>query len=141
MITSSFRITCLSLICLILVGCGDANQIICDEGHPKVALAKQLTQDQLKDIFSHMRNLKKKKNHFPYERGSKDLPIPKEFAYLNPIRIHSEQVIPTVVLQKCVDHNVMLIFYGIDGDEEEKIVLQWGEGATLGRKQLWSGAK
>jgi len=126
------------LLPLTIIGCGDKNEIVCDEDHPKVKFARQLSGERLKALFDEMKKLKQENNTLPHEMGSKNMPIPEPFKDINPIIIHSERALPTIVLKSCFDHYIMLLFYGINEKEEKKIVLMWGEGPTLGKQILWS---
>ena len=85
-----------------------------------------------------MEKLERENHNMPHEIGSKDMPIPEPFRDINPLVINSKRMLPTILLESCSDHYIMLIFYGIVGKENKEIILMSRKGATLDYQSLWS---
>lgn len=118
----------------LLLGC-DGTQ--CDEQSEKVKFAKSLSQERLYSLFESIKKYRSEGHTHPFEKGSQHSPIPKEFSDIDPLKIRVERKLPTIMLEGCFDHFVLLLFYGVEEEGKGKILLQWGEGSTGGRQLLW----
>ncbi|MFW5425962.1 MAG: hypothetical protein ACKE8R_01805 [Methylophagaceae bacterium] len=114
----------------------------CTEGHPTVAHARSLPQEQLALLYRDIYRLRENNKNNPLEYGSLGEAIPDNFKFLNAVRIRPNDYRPHIMLAGCMDEFVSLSFYSTDS-EKPGIVLSWAAGTNdspyaVGSEVLWS---
>jgi hypothetical protein len=131
---------------LFLMGCdGDPYSgfgAICTEGHPAVAHARSLSQEQLALLYSEMFRLREENMESRVEYGRFGDPIPENLEFLNAANIRPNDHEPKIMLAGCMDEYIFLRFSAADA-ENPGIVLTWAAGTrenpyAQGKQVLWT---
>lgn len=120
-------------ICLAgLAGCGN---VICDEGHSSVAMARSVSRKDWAQLFSEAETIARARPPI-YENTPVKTPLPQfDLSPLAFVRHTDDQA--SVKLAGCFDHGVYLSLEELN-TPQGRIELSWGEGPSSGSQVVWS---
>ena len=118
---------------------------ICTEGHPAVAHARSLSEEQLSFLYKEMFRLRKENEGKSIEYGHFGQPIPNNLQFLKAVRIRPNEYKPNIMLAGCMDEYIYLKFTGQE-EKTQNITLTWAAGTNenpyaVGKQVLWSAKK
>ena len=116
---------------VVLAAC---DNVICDESHSSVTLARGISQEKWAELFSEAENIVRTQP-FDLKNAPVKTSLPK--FKLSPLHFVSYSKDATVKLAGCFDHGVYLSLYNLN-TPKGKIELSWGEGPEAGSEVLWS---
>jgi hypothetical protein len=122
-----------ALLCI--TSCGRAT---CDEDHPDVAVARNLPDEDLAELFAEAEKVLK---HPP--SNIDEIPIKTNlprFDVSTPAFRNFSDGFASIMLAGCFDHGVYMRLEDINR-ETGRVVLSWGEGPFRGEQILWSKSK
>lgn len=115
----------------------------CSSDSAAVARARSLSQEELAALYERMVTHLEESDH-QFTEGEDTLSsgyaVPRWISTLEPRNVRFNR--PSVTLEGCMDHYVILSFHGIPGTSYESdppgIELSWGEHEDSGVTRLWS---